>query len=118
MCDLTNEASVSTAIKDADAVIWCVAGNAFSNPVKGTLAKFKQLLPAWLRVGSASNETSEKQGLDLVLEQILSLGYTDTQVAVLSSAAVTRTGWSKEKKERYDNPECRYSWASHKYYAK
>jgi len=102
ICDWTDPASVREACEGADAIVWCVSGGAFSNPVKSSLGRLKQQLQKLLGRGGQASETPTKTGLDLVVEQVLSLGYTDTQVAVLSSAAITRPGWSDEKKKRYD----------------
>eukprot|EP00873_Tetraselmis_striata_P005761 jgi/Tetstr1/426025/TSEL_016371.t1 len=84
VADLRSKADVRAAVEGASAAVWCVS-------LEENRPSPVDLLKGLLRVGSP------KATVDLILEQLLDLDQ-GTSLALLSSAAVTRTAWAPAKK--------------------
>lgn len=105
VCDLSDEDQISNALKDADAAIWCATG--FSDaPAKSFVAKLQSLfgivfapnksidvvgLPAFSKALAKKESSNHSKKADVKLPKLV----------MCSSAGVTRTTWSKEKKEKF-----------------
>eukprot|EP00192_Tetraselmis_astigmatica_P012630 CAMPEP_0117657294 /NCGR_PEP_ID=MMETSP0804-20121206/5254_1 /TAXON_ID=1074897 /ORGANISM="Tetraselmis astigmatica, Strain CCMP880" /LENGTH=421 /DNA_ID=CAMNT_0005463739 /DNA_START=162 /DNA_END=1427 /DNA_ORIENTATION=+ len=89
VCDLTNASAIGTVLEGADAAIWCASLEESSpSPI--------ELLKGLLPFGKSAKSMGP---VDIIAKQLQQLNQ-GTCLALLSSAAVTRTAWSKEKKQR------------------
>lgn len=89
VADLGRAADVRSACEGASAAIWCVS-------LEENRPSPIDLIKGALRM------STPKATVDLILEQLLDLEQ-DTCLALLSSAAVTRPAWSKEKKATFNS---------------
>ena len=102
-CDLGNPRAIQNAVEGADAAIWCATG--FSdNPDTAWLEKLKSLLGMAV---SGSKLSIDAVGLPALAKAVGTKGNVNggpaplPKVVMCSSAGVTRTVWSEEKKRKF-----------------
>ena len=102
-CDLGNPQAIREAVEGADAAIWCATG--FSdNPDTNWIDKLKSLLGMAV---SGSRTSIDAVGLPALARAVganeVVNGRLDDlpKIVMCSSAGVTRTIWSEEKKEKF-----------------
>jgi uncharacterized protein YbjT (DUF2867 family) len=99
-CDLTNENDIASALRDADAAIWCATG--FSDGEAPLLVKLKGLLGLAL----APKRSIDVSGVPAIANSMRAKNPSNSleslpKVVMLSSAGVTRPTWNEKKKELF-----------------
>lgn len=95
VCDITNHKDVRTVLKGCVAAIWCVSLEEAPPSIPSPFSFLKDMLPF------GSTPKSKETALDIIIDELQSFDQ-GTCIVMLSSAAVTRPAWSKEKKERLE----------------
>lgn len=108
-CDLSNEKEIAAVLKDVDASIWCATG--FSDAPTGRSVNVFQKLQRLFGMVVTPNKSIDVIGLPAFSKAMAQNNKekADTDASRLklpklvmcSSAGVTRTTWSKEKKEKF-----------------
>lgn len=94
-CDLGNERQVAAVCKGADAVIWCATGfSSNSSPFEALKNLFG------LKVMKQSIDISALKIIGEAMKEESGATAAYPRVVMCSSAAVTRSTWSEEKKQR------------------
>jgi len=102
-CDLGNPKAIESAVEGCDAAIWCATG--FSdNPETDWIEKVKRLVGMAVKGSKTSIDAVGLPALANAVgtkNEVVNGGVQLPKVVMCSSAGVTRTIWSEEKKERF-----------------
>lgn len=97
-CNLSFEQEITTAIEGCDSVFWCATG--FSDAETGLTDKLKSLFG----IAMAPKKSIDSVGIPAIANSMLKASNSETsdlpQVIMCSSAGVTRTSWTEEKRSK------------------